>query len=143
MTELYDAKHCALCKEALLEKAKKVFMTITLFDDQCTNTERATQHQRNCLEWQQQHRGRITASNFHDVLTSKTPSKSAQKVCNRKGFELYTMGIDNESIAKQQYVAKMLVSHENFTFAEAGVVVNPLYPLVLMDLPFVTVVDME
>ena len=43
-------------------------------------------------------------------------------------------GVDNEEIARQDYVSEMLSTHINFKCVNAGLVVNPTWVLVLMAL---------
>ena len=71
LTELYDLKYCALSQKSLEEKGEELFINLNISESQCREIERATRKQRNCTEWQQQRKGCITASNFHDVFTAK------------------------------------------------------------------------
>ena len=102
LTELYDIKYCALSQKALAEKADELFINLKISEIQRREIERATREQRNCTEWQQQRKGHITASNFHDILTAKGISESLFKKFtterNLNYIPAVKWGIDNENM---------------------------------------------
>ena len=89
-------------QKSLEEKAEELFINLKISESQCWEIERATREQRNCTEWQQQWKGHITASNFHDMFTAKDISKPLLKkitpesnLSYRGNIPAIKWGIDN------------------------------------------------
>ena len=71
LTALYDGKYKCLNGEPLRKKAREVFQGITISESTCKIIELQTCKQRECKEWHEQLKGQITASSFHEILSSK------------------------------------------------------------------------
>ena len=115
-----------------LSTAEQLFYSLTLSEDDCIRIECLTRDQRNSEEWHQQRKGRLTASDFHKVYAKQTnPTTVANRLLSKPNLSripAIKWGVDNEDIARQDYVSEMLSTHINFKCVNAGLVVNPLYP---------------
>ena len=134
LTALYDEKYKCLKGEQLLIKAREVFQGITISESACEHIELQTCKQRECREWHEQRKGRITASSFHEILVFKSngnPQNIIRALLVEKDLSFVPAikwGIEHEETAKQQYTIQMQHSHEGFKYDPAGFVINPLYP---------------
>ena len=104
-----DGKYKCLNVEQLLEKAREVFQGITISESTCKIIELQTCKQRECREWHEQCKGRITASSFYEILVFKingNPQNIIRALLVEKDLSFVLAikwGIEHEETAKQQY----------------------------------------
>ena len=121
------------CDQNILGKAKHLFNSLHLQEEECAAVEQATRSQRENDIWYQQRQGRLTASSFHNILTMKKQTNPKVLIDRLLRIEDLShipsikWGIDKEDVARQAYIKEMS-SHQNFTCKKAGLVINPLYP---------------
>jgi len=66
-----------------LSTAEQLFYSVTQSEDDCVRIECLTRDQRNSEEWHQQRKGRLTASDFHNVYAMQkqtNPTMVAKRV---------------------------------------------------------------
>ena len=124
-------KKCTITDEE--RTAKQAFYSLCLSEEDCSRIEYVTQDQRNSDEWYRQRQGRLTASNFHTVLSMQkqtNPITIAERLlskCDVSHLPAVRGGINHEDVARQEYIKEMQ-SHISFKCTNAGLVVNPLFP---------------
>lgn len=90
-----------------------------------------TRGQAESLEWKQQRRGRLTASNIGAALKSRPDSKYIVKqVANPTPFQnIHTeYGIENEPVARELYIKTELSLHKRGKFSASGLWICAKYP---------------
>ena len=96
----------------LLKLSKKVFLSLSLTDEQAKAIELATRSQRQSSDWYSQRQGRNTASLFHDVYTFKEKNcpdsllKRLLLTMDISHIPAIKRGIEKEDIARREYIAK-------------------------------------
>ena len=136
LTELHSDKFAGMSNELLIKKAEDIFQAIAISDQEAEVLERTTCLQRECVEWYQQRKGRLTASYFHDIVVRKESTDVEPLVKRVMDYEPKNLsnipaikwGNDNESTARQEYSVKMSLLHDTFVCTQAGLVINPHYP---------------
>ena len=128
----YILEKCTdVTNENVQEKAKELFYSLSATQEQCNAIEQTTRKQRDCDIWYKQQQGRLTVSSFHSILSMQYPDKVACKLLEKTDLShvpANKWGIDHEDDARQEYVAEMSQTHQDFEYATAGLVVNPLFP---------------
>ena len=112
---------------------------LTLTDEERATIEQVTLKQHNCDEWNDQRKGRITASTIKRVFTRtntliKDPSADPTAVVTDVMGEKPTRmtgdmkhGLSNEPHAKKNYAQEMRKRHKKFRTHECGMVVHKEY----------------
>jgi len=117
-----------------LSSAEQLFYSLVLSEDECSTIEFSTRDQRNSDEWYRQRQGRLTASEFHKIYAMQkqtNPTTVAKRLLSKPSIShipAIRWGVDHEDVARQNYIEEMSSSHINFKCANAGLMVNPLYP---------------
>ena len=134
LAELYSEEYRKMSSQSLSEKAKEIFRSLSYSQEQCDEIEKRTQLQRACPDWHKQRQGRLTASNFHDVLVKRKQSNCTsllKKILSQKDIShipAIRWGIEHEEDGRSEYINQMRISHQQFECRSAGLVVNPLFP---------------
>ena len=96
----YISEKCTnVTNENIQETAKELFYSLSFTQEQCNAIEQATHRQRDCNNWYNQRKGRLTASSFHNVMTAKNPEKVATKLMENNDLShipAIKWGIDHE-----------------------------------------------
>ena len=126
-------ENCKQSDQNILEKAKQIFYSLHLQEEQCVAVEKATRSQRKSVIWHQQRHGRLTASSFHSVISMKKqtdPQVVAGRLIKHEDLSYIPAvkwGLSKEDDARQAYVKEMSY-HQDFSCTKSGLVINPLYP---------------
>ena len=120
-------------RQSYEEMAQQVFCSTKVSKEGAEMIEKHTRLQRECMEWHNQRRGRLTASVFHDVFRHKQGNAVLLVSRLLKPNDLTTLpainwGIANESKARGIYTQKMASTHTNSGCRTSGLVMNPSYP---------------
>ena len=133
LTALHQEKYEYFNNDELKKEAEKVFCTMTISDRETSIIKKATITQNDSVVWREQRNGRLTA---HDVYVRKESTDPEPLVKRIMGYEQNDLshipainwGVQNESVARQQYATIMSIDHDGFTCNLTGLWVNPLYP---------------
>ena len=110
--------------------AQQVFCSTKVSKEGAEMIEKHTRLQRECMEWHNQRRGRLTASVFHDVFRHKQGNTVLLVSRLLKPNDLTTLPGVLLMKARQEtfiYTQKMASTHTNFECHTSGLVVNPSY----------------
>jgi len=133
LMELYTEEYRNMSSTTVSEKAKEIFQSLSLSQEDCQNIERSTRLQNQSEDWHKQRQGRLTASIFHNVLTkkSKTSCDSLVRTCLIKKdighVPAIKWGIDHESDGKREYFNQHKGIHQEFKVTNSGLIINPSF----------------
>ena len=135
LSNLYSVDNVVLSPEELGVKCKEVFDTINFTVLQAGKLEAMTRQQSNCSLWYQFRKGRITASNFHEVLHSDSEVSSSPSLLKKimhynASFSTYATewGLKHEQVAIDKYEETLKNKHTNFQVRKCGLFVNDQFP---------------
>lgn len=133
LTDLYDRECTDLPFHELLERCQAIKLHLT--QDQAVAVEQATQAQADNKMWFRFRAGRVTASKMKSACSSNPdqPSQSLVKAICYPGGTSFTnaalkWGCQHECTARQAYLDRMIVLHDNFQLSTSGLILNPTYP---------------
>ena len=135
LTELYEENFSSMSKEETESRIEDVFKNLAVSEEEARNCQIATQQQAKNKLWFNFRAGRITASRAKRACrtSSENPSKSLiTDICYpfAKAFsnKATKWGCEHEQDAKNEYLKTMSGKHQNLTWHDTGLVINPLYP---------------
>ena len=111
LPHLYNTDIVILSLDELNAKCIQVFKDMTVSPTQADKLESMTRQQSNCSLWYQFRKGRLTASNFHEITHSDTEACSSTSLLKKvihynASFNSYATnwGIKNEQSAIEEYI---------------------------------------
>ena len=135
LPQLYNTDTVILTTDELAAKCKSVFENVNFSIKQAETLEAMTRQQSNCSLWFQYRKGRLTASNFHEIAHSDTEVCSSTSLLKKvlhynAAFKTVATqwGIKNEQNAIELYKQSVSKQHSNFQVRKCGLIVNVNYP---------------
>ena len=132
---LFDEQYRQLSEADLKFAAERIFIGLSITDEQCKQIEKATYLQSKSDEWTRQRNGRLTASNFHDVFVRKVTTNPVTIVWRVMDYEhnlnflpAIKWGNEHENVARWQYISEIPQIHMDFTCIVPGLIINSNYP---------------
>ena len=135
LSRLYSIDNHLLSREHLTSKCLEVFTSLTCSQDQVDKVEVLTRRQSKCSLWFEYRKGRLTASNFHEIC--HTNSDSISNISLVKKILHYTpvttsaamkWGVLHKSDAIQDYFNVLNKTHTNFVYRQSGLVISTEFP---------------
>lgn len=133
--KLYQSANASLTYEDLVKKCEMTDITVT--EAEIKFLEGQTRKQSDSPFWYNYRIGRVTASNFYAVCRTN-PEKPfmslVKKLCYSEEYQkIFTSaatewGKRKEATARNDYVAKMSVKHQNFNCRESGLILSETFP---------------
>ena len=137
MSSLYDSKYRTYTEHSLSEECKRVIENgvIDTRESEARYLEEQTRLQSECQLWFDHRKGRITASKFGNVKKAKlvNPAASlAREITQRKRFDSSKIpaiqwGIENEAVAREEYLRENRECHQDLVFRPAGLYIHKDY----------------
>jgi hypothetical protein len=133
LMSFYDKENKTMSNDVLLKKASDTFSSYNCSVDQISNLFKMTKNQNVSPLWYEHRKGRITGTKAHDVLVrraSTPPENLIIKIMNYKSYNLnkndaVKWGLDNESVACEEYIKSMQTSqHANFKYEPSGFMIS-------------------
>ena len=132
---LWEPCKVILLPDELNAKCIQVFQDMTVSDTQADKLESMTRQKSNCLLRYQFRKGRLTASNFHEITHSDTEACSSTSLLKKvmhynASFNSYATNweIKNEQSAIEEYIQLVSKVHTNFQVRKCGLIVNSCHP---------------
>ena len=135
--KLYSPENRSLDDDELRQKCLEAFGKIAITDDEGEFLKQATIRQSQSTTWFDHRKGRITASNFYDVVRHVTNGRSYPNSIVKRIMQYYSSnarvealewGREKEDTARQEYLSIIEGSHQNLTVSQCGLVVSPAHP---------------
>ncbi|XP_066288919.1 uncharacterized protein [Branchiostoma lanceolatum] len=133
LSDLYDENCAELSFNELCEKCEEI--SIALTPDETQSIEENTRLQSKSALWYKQRAGRITASNLKSACHTDPdkPSMSIiKKVCYPESQKFASDATDwgqcHEATGRDEYIEKMMESHEGFVTFDSGFHINNEWP---------------
>ena len=128
---LWEPCNVILLPNELNANCIKVFQDMTVSATQADKLESMAREQSNCSLWYQFRKGRLTASNFHEITHSDTKACSSTSLLKKvmhynASFNSYATnwGIKDEQSAIEEYIQLVSKVHTNFQVRKCGLIVN-------------------
>ena len=125
-----------LLPDELNAKCIQVFQNMTVSATQADKLESMTRQQSNYSLWCQFRKGRLTASNFHEITHSDTEACSSTSLLkkgmpNNPSFDscATNWGIKDEQSAIEEYIQLVSKVHTNFQVRKCCLIVNTVPPI--------------
>ena len=135
LTKFYCEQNLKMGYEELVKKNIDVFNSLKISSEEAVCVESCTRGQATTKVWFEQRAGRITASKFKGICSTKpsSPSPSLIKsVCyphaHRFSSNATRWGIENESKAREAYEFAIAADHINLSVANCGLHINKKWP---------------
>ena len=136
LTSLEKPKYAGMTEEELKAACREVFATgIVVTREEAAYLEESTRLQSQSLLWFKHRTGRITASKFlafKRASLCSPPSSLVKQVMERSAISSHVpalrWGIDNEDVAREEYMELGREKHTNFQCTASGLHVNPVCP---------------
>ncbi|KAK6168739.1 hypothetical protein SNE40_019924 [Patella caerulea] len=139
MDQFYNFNFSTLSDEQLIIECENTmsFLTNNTTSSQIEELSKFTCKQRECKAWYTYRKGRLTASNFHEILHTSNETlknKSLLKrimqysLVNEVKPEAIQWGIAHEKEAIDEYFKKMCNFHSNFTIEPTGFHISLKHP---------------
>ena len=137
LTSLHNVVCNKMTPEELFSECENVFSSrLVITKEEALYLEEATRLQSQSILWHKHRVGRITASKFFAVAHTSinSPSRSLIKGLMEMKVQSYSKvkslmwGIENEHIAREQYLEQMKDKHTGLLCTSSGLRVNPKYP---------------
>ena len=135
LTDLHDPMAMKMNYSDLLDRCESIYQSVSFTFSQAVLVEERTRTQAKCKRWFELRAGRITASKLHQAIHTShlQPSVSLVKsICypeQRKFLSAACQyGCKHEDIARQAYVEKLRMDHENFMVIQCSLILDPEFP---------------
>ena len=135
LTHLYSTDNVILSADELKRKCVTIFDSLSVTSSQAEKVEAMTRQQSNCPLWFQFRKGRLTASNFQEIIHSDINICSSvsllKKIMNYSSLvktSATEWGLKSEQSAIDQYRYAVSKDHQNFKVRKCGLIINQNYP---------------
>ena len=135
LTSLHDPEAMKMSYPDLLNRCESIYQSVSFTFNQAVLVEERTRIQAKCRSWFELRAGRITASKFREAVHTSylQPSISLIKsICYPEQREFTSTacqyGCKHEDTARQAYLEKLKIKHENFLVIQCGLILDPEFP---------------
>ena len=133
LQDLFDPQLAKATYPSLASSCESV--QIDMSEEMARNVEEATREQSRSKLWYKYRAGRVTASKMKRVCRTsleKPSHRLIKEICYPEAFKFSSKstcwGCEHENSAREKYAEIMAASHDEFTVASCGLVLNPEWP---------------
>ncbi len=124
--KLYSPENRSLDDAELRQKCLEAFENIAITDEEGEFLKQATIRQSQSTTWFDHRKGRITVSNFYDVVrhVTKYPNSIVKRIMQYYSSDVHVesleWGREKEDTARQEYISIIEGCHQNLTVSQCG-----------------------